>query len=160
MFISPGKSPVETGTNVELLYSDSANMKVKMNAPEMNSYEGEKKYVEMPKGITLLFYDDTMGISSKLTGNYAIRYEQTGMMEAKNNVIVVNNIGDKLSTEHLVWDEQNQKLYTNSHVRITTEDEILEGEGLTSNRDFTEYKILKPVGEKLVPDSTVTKDEN
>ena len=76
-------------------------------------------------------------------------------MEAKNNVIVINNKNEKLSTEHLIWDEEKQLLYTNAHVRIETENGTLEGEGLKSNRDFTEYKILKPVGETNVPDSTV-----
>ena len=155
MYISPTSTPVETGKDVELLYSDSAKMKVKMNAPEMNRYQGQKEYVEMPMGITLLFYDDSMHVNSQLTANYAIRYELSGIMEAKNNVIVINNKNEKLSTEHLIWDEEKQLLYTNAHVRIETENETLEGEGLKSNRDFTEYKILKPVGETNVPDSTV-----
>ena len=157
MYISPTNTPVETAKDVELLYSDSAKMKVKMTAPEMNSYDAQKKYVEMPKGITLLFYDDSMHVSSQLTANYAIRYEPSGMMEAKNNVIVINSKGEKLSTEDLIWDEENQELYTKAHVRIETENETLEGEGLKSNRDFTEYKITKPSGTTDVADSTLDK---
>lgn len=158
MFISPDKSPVETGTNVELLYSDSAKMRVKMTAPEMNRYEGAKQYVEMPKGVTLLFYDDSMNVNSRLTANYAIRYEPSGKMEAKNNVIVVNEKGETLRTEHLIWDEEKQKLYTAAKVTIETEDEVLYGDGLESNRDFSEYKILKPSGSKTIEDSTITNE--
>ncbi|MEW6468519.1 MAG: LPS export ABC transporter periplasmic protein LptC [Bacteroidota bacterium] len=155
LFISPEKTPVETAKDVELVYSDSARLKMKMTAPEMNRYESPKEYIEMPRGVVLLFYDDSGQVNSQLTANYAIRHQDNGKMEAKNNVIVVNNKGERLDTEHLIWDEEKQKLYTKSKVTITTADEVLKGDGLESNRDFTEYRILKPSGSMMVEDSTL-----
>jgi len=155
LFISPEKTPVETAKDVELLYSDSARLKMKMTAPEMNRYESPKEYIEMPRGVVLLFYDDSGQVNSQLTANYALRHQDNGKMEAKNNVIVVNNKGERLDTEHLIWDEEKQKLYTKSKVTITTADEVLKGDGLESNRDFTEYRILKPSGSMMVEDSTL-----
>jgi LPS export ABC transporter protein LptC len=156
LLTSPENAPVETSVNNELLYSDSAQLKIKLIAPLMNRFESDHNYLELPKGVDVTFYNDTMGVSSRLTANYAIRYLDNGTMEARNNVVVTNVNGDRLNTEHLIWDEVQQKIYTNAKVVITTADEVLKGEGLESNRDFSVYKILKPTGSFSVADSTNT----
>ena len=67
-------------------------------------------------------------------------------MEAKYDVVIVNSEGERLNTEHLIWDRKNQRIYSNVFVTITTEDEVIMGEGFESNESFTKYKILKPKG--------------
>ena len=67
-------------------------------------------------------------------------------MEAKDGVVVINEKGEKLNTEHLVWDKKTEKITSDVFVKITTDSEVLMGEGLISNQDFTEYRILKPRG--------------
>ena len=62
-------------------------------------------------------------------------------MEADRNVVVVNKKGERLNTEQLYWDETKHIIYTNKAVTITTATEILDGDGLQSNEDFTDYKI-------------------
>jgi LPS export ABC transporter protein LptC len=64
----------------------------------------------------------------------------------KRKVIVVNVDGDKLETEKLIWDEQRQKIYTDAAVKITTADQILFGNGMTADADFTNYEITEPTG--------------
>jgi hypothetical protein len=51
-----------------------------------------------------------------------------------------------LSTEELNWDPQKQIVFTDKFVVIETPTEILKGEGLEANQNFTKYKILKPTG--------------
>ena len=67
-------------------------------------------------------------------------------MEAKNTVKVKNVNGDLLETEHLVWNEKTEMVYTEEFVKITTKDEVIYGEGLESNQDFTKYTIKKISG--------------
>ena len=62
-------------------------------------------------------------------------------MEVDNNVSVLNRKGERLNTEQLFWDENKQKIYTNKFVRIKTAKQIIYGDGLISNTDFTQYKI-------------------
>ena len=63
------------------------------------------------------------------------------IMEAKNNVVVVNEKGEQLNTEHLTWDKKQSLIYTKEFVKITTAEEIIYGNGLESNQSFTKYKI-------------------
>ena len=138
---SRNKFPSESGKNMEVIYSDSAKVKLKLTSPQMDRYSGPSPYIELPKGVKVEFYDDSMKVKSKLTANYAIRYENERKMEAKRDVVVVNEKGEKLNTEHLIWDELKQRIYTSEFVKITTDEEVIYGEGLESNQDFTQYKI-------------------
>lgn len=138
--------PVETATDIEVLYSDSAKVKAKLNAPLMKHFLNPKPYIEMPKGIDLKFFDDTLNIISTITANYAINRESEDIMEARNNVVVVNQKGEQLNTEHLIWNQKTKKIYSTVFAKITTKDEIIIGNGFEANEDFTNYKINKVKG--------------
>ena len=61
-------------------------------------------------------------------------------------MIVVNELGDTLYTEKLIWVEKEDRIYTDTYVRIVRRDEIIFGDGLESNQQFTRYKILNIKG--------------
>ncbi len=138
--------PSESAKNINILYSDSGNLQMQVNSPIMDRYTGKDPYIEMPKGVKILFFGEDKKIRSWLTSNYAIRRENERTMEAKRNVIVVNEKGEKLNTEQLIWDEQKQMIYSQEFVRITTADEIIYGDGFESNQEFTRYKIFNIKG--------------
>ncbi|MFA6923913.1 MAG: LPS export ABC transporter periplasmic protein LptC [Bacteroidales bacterium] len=141
------KSPTETSRNVEIIYSEDADVLVKANAPLLKRYINDKTpYMEMPEGVKVLFYDSLKSVESSLKSNYAIYREKEKIMEARNNVEVINRKGEKLNTEHLIWNEQKEKIYSDVFVKITTNDEILFGEGLESDQYFDKWKIKKPKG--------------
>jgi LPS export ABC transporter protein LptC len=121
-------------------------VKVKITALQMDHYMGEAPYLEMPRGVNVLFYAGDMKMQSSMTANYAKRYERSGLMEAKNDVVVVNEKGEKLNTEHLIWDEANDRIYSDEFVKITTAEEIIYGTGFESNMYFTRYKIFNIKG--------------
>ena len=66
------KLPIESGINVEIIYSDSAIVRAKLNAPKLDRYLGKKPYMEMTKGMQVIFYDENRKEQSKLTANYVI----------------------------------------------------------------------------------------
>jgi LPS export ABC transporter protein LptC len=141
LVISEKDRPAVTMNDVDIMYSDSAKVKMKLSGAKMDRYEGEKPHIVFPNGVDILFYDDSMKLTSQLKADYGIRYESTEEMEAKKNVEVVNVKGEKLNTEHLFWDGQKDRIYTNEFVKITTGDEVIYGDGLESNRDFTKWRI-------------------
>lgn len=140
--------PTQVGKDISMLYFDSTLVKIKLQAKEMISYtEGVKEpYTELPKGVQVFFYDQKEKPSTTLKADYGIRYDQTHKMEVKYNVEVVNVNGEKLNTEHLIWDEQQKKIISDVFVKITTAKEIIMGNGLVSNQDFTQYEIKDITG--------------
>ena len=151
--------PIESGKDVEIIYSDSAVVRAKLTAPELNRYNGKKPYSEMPKGMNVIFYDQFHNVQSKLTANYGIGYDSgNGMerMEADGNVVVINEKGEQLNTEHLVWNAVTKKIYTDKFVKITTKDQIIWGDGLEANQDFSKYQIKNVKGQIDVKDQDAT----
>ena len=149
--------PIESSKNVEFMYSDSARVRAKLTSAQIDHFAGKKPYYEMSKGMVVIFYDAHKKEQSKLTANYGIGFDNgNGMekMEAKGNVIVINEKGEKLNTEHLIWNSITHKIYTDEFVKITTKDEVIWGDGLEANEDFSEWAMKNVKGQIDVKDAT------
>lgn len=138
--------PVEVADSVQIVYSDSALLKVILNANHLERFVGDNPFIEMTEGVHVRFFNNLGNVESELSSNYAISYENTDIMEAKENVVVVNKKGETLNTEHLIWEEKSERIHTEEFVKITTEDEVIFGHGFESNQDFTKYRIKKIKG--------------
>ena len=140
-------TPVERAENIDVLYSDSGFVKMKLTAPVLERYPDAKDpYMLFPKGMKTFFFYRLLKITSRLSADYGIRYENSQRMEARKNVEVVNEKGDKLNTEHLTYDMTDGKLRSDEFVKITTADEIIYGTGLEANEDFSRYRIFNIKG--------------
>lgn len=136
-------SPSQTADTVSMIYTDSAQLKIVLKAPRLIQFNKNvsEPFTILPKGVNVTFFDTEEKVSSTLKANYAVRYELTKRMEARYAVEVVNNKGEKMETEKLIWDEANKRIYTDAFVKITTSTQIITGKGLESNEDFSRYSI-------------------
>ncbi len=144
--------------NASVFYNDSAQTKFHLTSPRVENYGGPEPYVVYPKGISIDGYDDSAHVNSHLDAGYAIEHPNSKLYEADNNVSVVNRKGEKLNTEQLFWDDNKHKIYSNKYVTIQTAKQIIYGDGLISNEDFTEYKITNIRG-TIQLDSPEDKDK-
>lgn len=144
--VTPYEGPLLEVSNMQTLYSDSAIVKVKVQAKKQLEFENGDR--EFPEGIYIEFYDVNGKISSTLKADkgYFDKKEKlyTGIGDVEVNSYEKD---EKLNTEELHWKQDKEEIYTDKFVRIETADEILLGEGLTASQDFSNYKILKPTGE-------------
>ena len=134
---------IEVGKKIELLYSSNGKVRARLIAPELLRHRTKTPFTEMPKGLKMYFYNDSMVSESKLTAKYGISYEKSNEMIVRDSVVVINLKGEKLETEELVWNEQTQKITSSKFVKIQTKDEIIYGDGMEANSDLTNYKIKK-----------------
>ncbi|MCK3682510.1 LPS export ABC transporter periplasmic protein LptC [Maribellus sp. YY47] len=143
--------PIMEATNFETLTTDSGQVRYFLKASKLLRFENEGKiYTEFPEGIELIKYDANKKITSSITANYAKQFLKEERWEAKNNVIVTNEKGDTLKTEHLILDEKKQKIETEEFVQIISKDKIINGIGLTSDLDMKDSKIWKVTGTMYV----------
>jgi LPS export ABC transporter protein LptC len=136
--------PVEWADDVTMLYSDQGMTKVYLHAPRLEKYAGGKeRYTLMPQGIHAVFYDSAMSPRSSIAAGYAVEYPDRRTVEARSNIRVVNETGDTLYTESLLWERSRQLISTNAPVRIVThENEVIYGEnGMESDERFTKWRI-------------------
>ena len=140
------EGPVETAWEIEVVYSERADLRMVLEAPLLKRFAGEKNYMEFPGGFLVVFYDSLQQVTSRMSANYAISYEDDERIEARNDVVVVNELGEQLNTEQLIWDQQKEIIFSEKFVRITTEDEVLYGEGFEADERFMVWRIKRPGG--------------
>ena len=153
---------VESTYNVVMELSDSGKVSMSMESPQVDKYLAPREYIEMPKGIHIIFYDSAGAVRSTLDADYAISYSQSKIMVAKNNVVAVNDQGQTLYTEELIWDQNKHTIFTKNEVKIVTDNKILFGDGLTADESFKDWEITKPRADLMIDgleeDSTDTEE--
>lgn len=139
---SPDELKYETMKNVELLYSDSAIIRVKVMGDKMFRYlDVNNPKQEFPEGIKVDFFDPRGRTQSELTAKYALRFEKKNEINVRDSVVWESKKMEKLETEELIWDEKMNKVYTKKFVKITRPGEIVYGYGFEANQDFTRWEI-------------------
>lgn len=142
-FIASKDLPIEEIEDAELLHTSNGNLKVKIVASKIERFQSKEPYLTFSNHIEVYFFNDSVQLQSTLSAENAEIDKKTRKMTAFNNVILKSADSKKLETEELIWDELENKIYTDKKVKITTGKEIVEGHGFISNADFTEYTISK-----------------
>ncbi len=149
-FINKDDVSIEIAKDVEIIYSDSAFVKVKIESPLLKRFlTKEDPHERFPEGIDVVFFGDRSNTpQSHLTAKHAIRREKIGEIIVRDSVVWWSEQGERLETEELIWDEKKQIVHTNRFVTIYKADEVINGFGFEANQEFTHWKI-KSVDAKL-----------
>ncbi|MFW5663819.1 MAG: LPS export ABC transporter periplasmic protein LptC [bacterium] len=143
--------PIESADSLRIVYSTHAQVQMTMDAPVMKRFEGDNPYMELSEGFVMVFFDSLMNETSRISARYAIQYEEDQLIDARNDVVVENmENNEKLNTEQLIWDQKNELIYTDKFVKITTNEEVLYGDGFESDDRFNSWVIKNPRGEFFV----------
>ncbi len=139
----------EVSYNVTLYFSDSGRTKIKLETPllkKISIYDENEEDVKTsnlicPEGMVVTFFDTTGNEESKLSSKYGKLLSEEQYLLVKDSVVFVNPKGEKLETEllHIYFSEDS--ITTPEKVKITTEDGVIIGKGLTSNTGFTKYTL-------------------
>ena len=142
----PNDFSLEIGENIEMLYSDSAIVRVRILSPLLKRYTTrQESYDEFPNGLHVEFFKENQKVTSWLTADYAIRKDKDSKIYVENNVVLYNKRNEKLFTDELIWDEENEIIYTNKVVKIVQPalgDTSL-GFGFRADQEFTRFEFLR-----------------
>jgi len=140
--ITPGDTQKEVLNDVEILYSDSAMVRVRLTGPELiRKYEQERTKEEFTKGVFVEFYDETGKVTSTLKADYAFRSEGADEITVQGNVLLTSSKKETMETDELIWNQKEEEVYTEKFVLVKTAKERAWGHGFVSNQNFTEWRI-------------------
>lgn len=146
-----GKIPDAYYSDFNITYTDSGILKVKITGEILEQYAGTDSIEGMDvmkNNVYLRFYNTNQEITTELKANHAIRYQNSGKMYASDDVIVINQLGEKLNTERLTWDSKTEQIICDTTVVITKPNgQKIVGSSLVSDQTFENYKITKVTGE-------------
>lgn len=134
--------PSQTGKDFTTTYTDSGKLELVFSAPVMERYEkAEPPYTEFRSGLDVRFHDGNSNPVASVTSRYAKFHDDKNLWELQDSVVALNEAGEKLETELLFWDQKKDLIYTDRFVKITTEDQIIQGYGLESDPRLTRRRI-------------------
>jgi len=132
---------------VTIIYSEGGKVKFKLYTRELIRNEvARPPFADLRNGLKLESFNDSLQVESTLTARYARYYERQQNVLLRDSIVVVNKKGDRLSTEELVWNQQLKKFYTEKPVSIRTATQVIYGDGLEANQDFSWYQITNIKG--------------
>tara|TARA_B110000438_G_scaffold191047_1_gene182682 strand:+ start:483 stop:1007 length:525 start_codon:yes stop_codon:yes gene_type:complete len=141
-FVSDREQPIEEMTKPRLFHTENGKIKVYIKAAKIERFQHQKPELLL-KTMKVSFYNASSDLQSTLEANNASIDEDQKIMLAENNVVLISKDNKKLETDELIWDEKKNKIYTDKPVKITTNKEVVYGEGFISNPDFSQYSIAK-----------------
>lgn len=156
VLVNDEELPVIMLDSASITYTDSGKLKARIKAGRVENYlyfdEKSKKETEeklvMTHGVKGWFYDKQERLTSTLSAEKATRYDQERVTHIENDVRVVNSMGDSLTTEYLIWDENTNMIRSDQPVRVARQatNEIIFADGFESDVNFEEIRFKGVTG--------------
>ena len=142
-----GNKQADHAEDVTVIYSKDGKINMRIFAKDFVRNENARRpYIDMNNQLKVEFYNDSGVVQDVLTADSSRYYEVQGDMIIWDSVHIITKKGEQLNTEELIWSASIQKFFTEKPVRITTATEVLYGNGMEANSDFTWYQITHPKG--------------
>lgn len=156
--LNSADSPVQIVSDMEIVQTDKGRLQLRVVTPRMERYQNDSlEWQLFPVGFTAYFYDESGKLETEIKGENAkhtkpLKGSASEVWAAYNNVVVSNLINKQImETDTLYWDQDREKLYTDSYVRITDPKGLMQGYGMESDqrarrsvlhRVFNNYAII------------------
>lgn len=145
--LQPGKMPTMSTRDISTLISDSGVTQYKIVAPYWEVYdEAEEPYWRFPEGIYLRKYDRKFRVIATIAADSARYFKNKGLWQLDGRVEITKVPKELFLSQQVFWDQNKGIVYGDSFIHIENATHIMEGYGFTARQDFSEYKILKPLG--------------
>jgi len=144
-------APIGVAKNINVKYTDSGKVVANLISPLRNDYTNlEFPYQEFPEGVEVRYWNENDELST-VTSDFAIRYDETNIVDLRKNVVLVTSDSLILRAEQLYWDQKNQWVFTDQPYRIIFKDgSYNDGAGFDSSEDFTNFLSRTNSGEQLI----------
>lgn len=144
--------PSLTAKNFNTVLTDSGQIQLIMSSPLVEQYsKADPQYSEFRLGIKVDVYNGRKNPVAKVVAKYG-KCTDNNLWELRDSVVVINESNEKLETEVLFWNQEKDRIYTDRFVKITSEDEVIQGIGFESDSHLEKRKILKVTAEITLKD--------
>ncbi len=146
-FFDPSNQPVQAVKNADIIQSKGGDIQLKLVARTIKSYDGEEPKTEYSDGVFIQFFNSKNEVSTSLSAKYAVSYDAQNIMEARNDVIVIDyGTGDTTYMESIVWDKNEKKIYSDKPIKSVNGTRITYGDGFESDDKFKNPQIFNQRG--------------
>lgn len=139
--------PTMTTHDVSTFISDSGYTRYHITTDLWQMFEdAQEPFWRFPSGLELEQYDQNLRPAANVVCDSATYLSRRRIWQLDGNVVMVNTLRDSFLTQQLFWDQNRQKVYSDSFIHIVRSDRIIEGYGFESNQNMTAYTVNRPTG--------------
>lgn len=141
-------TPDEIFTDFTTQESDSGLVKWRLAAPKASKFTAKNLILlETP---TIFFFDADGALQTTLNSKHGELYQDSRDMLAYGDVVVVSETGDVLEADSLYWRDADEKIVSNTFVKLRRGNDILTGIGLECDYNLSAVNIKKNVQATIV----------
>ena len=145
------EKPEQRTEKVDVMYSDSAKVKMRLEAPVLIEYNDTAKnatpYQVTPKGVKITFYNTDKTPAGVMVADSAIQYPTKKITKFYKNVVGTFSTGETLKTEELIWDQDKKIIYSKKYVIINfTDGGFKDGVNFMSDEKLTNFTFSESRG--------------
>ena len=145
-------TPVQVVHDMNVLQSGKGESVMRMSSPLMERYRFvrdsvEQSYEIYTGGFVVLQYVEDGQLETTITADKAKHVTTAGAesWSAFGNVVITNHIkGEQMETDTIYWNRAEEQIYTDCHVRLTSDSGMMQGYGMTSDQHARNAVILRP----------------
>ena len=138
------EKPEQITTDVDIMYSDSAFVRVHMVTPKLVDYTDTAKnavpHRTTPNGIKITLFDTTRLEMATIVADSSIQFENTKIIEFHRNVVVTTPKGETFKSEELIWDQKSKRIFSNQASQFTNVDGLV----LNGTKFYSDERLNNP----------------
>ncbi len=138
--------------NAHVHRSDEGHLQLELDAPMIYKYERPlAKTLYLAKDgnqVKMRFFDTNNGKQKiSIAADSAISFDDRNIMEAHGNVVVIDyGSGDTIYLLDLIWNSNEDLIYSDNPVRARNGNRLTEGDGFTSDGRMENLQIIHQRG--------------
>ena len=144
--------PIQVVHDMQILQSGKGETTMRMTAPLMQRFNFYKDSVQQSyelytEGFHVDAYAENGQLETTITAQQARHVTTQGQesWSAFGDVVVINHIkGERMETDTIYWNKEEQRIYTDCYVRLTSDSGLMQGFGMTSDERARNSVILRP----------------
>lgn len=145
--------PTLKANEITTVISDSGITKYRIYTALWNVYDKTPEpYWDFPKGVHFERFNEELMVDANVHANKAIYYQRQQLWDLRGKVRAINLLGEMFETEHLLWNQQQKRIYSDTIVKITQQTRIINAIRFESNEAMTKYSFYQLHGPMLLPE--------
>lgn len=139
--------PQQSIDNVTVMRSTSGNAQMALIASKVMVFTTPQRKTVYPEGISMRIFDSHRKTVATVNADYACSYDDKNMVEARNNVVIVDfRSGDTSYLNSIVWNSSEHRIYSDDTIKSVNGQRVTYGDGFESDDNFNEPRILHQRG--------------
>ncbi len=139
-------------TNAHVVRSENGRKQLELDAKLIQKYERPRAMTQYRSRdgvpVKMRFFDANDGhVTVTITADSAVSFDDRNIMEAHGNVVVIDfKNGDTVYLEDLIWNDNEDRVYSDHPVRARNGKRLTEGDAFTSDSRMEHMQIVRQRG--------------